>query len=104
MTTTRAPFTPDSLRALALVGRVVTDGTRVGVARHADGPNWLVVGEPTGRPAHLVTDPERARLVVLEEFWSAHSEAEISVRWHGQNWLTTVPLSKIRRGVTLTKS
>lgn len=102
--TSTATHTPDSLRALSLVGRVVTDGVRVGVARHADGPNWMVVGEITERPAHLVTDPERVRLIVLDDHWSAHSEPEILVRWHGQPWLTVCPLNKIRKGVTLRKS
>ena len=101
--TSTATHTPDSLRALSLVGRVVTDGVRVGVARHADGPNWMVVAEITERPAHTVADPERVRLIVLDDVWSAHSEPEIAVRWHGQDWLTVVPLSKIRKGVTLNK-
>lgn len=91
--TRNAPASTPSMRALALVGRVVTDGVRVGVARHADGPDWFVA----------LNDRGEAVLSVLPDTWAAHSEPEIAVRWHGQNWLTMVPLSKIRKGVTLTK-
>lgn len=91
--TRTAPASTPSMRALALVGRVVTDGVRVGVARHADGPDWFVA----------LNDRGEAVLSVLPDTWAAHSEPEVAVRWHGSSWLTTVPLSKIRKGVTLTK-
>lgn len=91
--TRTAPASTPSMRALALVGRVVTDGVRVGVARHADGPNWFVA----------LNDRGEAVLSVLPDTWSAHSEAEVAVRWNGSPWLTVVPLAKIRKGVTLHK-
>lgn len=91
--TRTAPGTTPSMRALALVGRTVTDGVRVGVARHADGPDWFVA----------VNERGEAVLTVLPDAWAAHTEPEVAVQWHGSSWLTVVPLAKIRKGVTLTK-
>lgn len=93
--TTPAPrtgTTTPSLRALALVGRVVTDGTHVGVCRSANGPDWFVVA-----------DGDSARLVCMDTPWASTTEVEAEVRWHGTSWTSVVPLASIRKGVTLTK-
>jgi hypothetical protein len=89
--TRTAPGTTPSMRALALVGRVVTDGVRVGVMRSANGPDWFVVAEDGA-----------ARLVVLDSVW-ASPRGEAEVIWHGSRWAQVVPLDSIRKGVTLTK-
>lgn len=87
------PTTTPSLRALALVGRVVTDGVRVGVMRTASGPDWFVVQDETGVP----------QLHVLESPWASSPDAEAEVRWHGTPWTSVVPLAGVRKGVTLAK-
>lgn len=95
MTTTPAPRTgtAPSLRALALVGRTVTDGVHVGVCRSANGPDWFVAQDSTG-----------ARLVCMDSPWASTAEVEAEVVWHGTTWTSVVPLASIRKGVTLTKS
>lgn len=89
---TRTGTTP-SMRALALVGRVVTDGVRVGVMRTANGPDWFVVADGAGV----------AQLHVMESPWASSPEAEAEVVWHGHTWTSVVPLASIRKGVTLAK-
>lgn len=91
--TRTAPSTTPSLRALALVGRVVTDGVQVGVMRSANGPDWFVVADETGTvQLHTIAEP-----------WASSPEAECEVRWHGTSWNSVAPLASIRKGVTLTK-
>ena len=91
--TRTAPSTTPSLRALALVGRVVTDGVQVGVMRSANGPDWFVVADGDGT----------AQLHTIDQPWASSPEAEAEVRWHGTAWVSVVPLASIRKGVTLTK-
>lgn len=91
--TRTAPASTPSMRALALVGRVVTDGVRVGVMRTANGSDWFVVADEAGV----------AQLHVLESPWASRQEAECEVRWHGQHWTSVLPLASVRKGVTLRK-
>jgi len=91
--TRTAPGTTPSMRALALVGRVVTDGVHVGVCRSANGPDWFVAQDADGA----------ARLVILDSVW-ASPRGEAEVVWHGTRWATVVPLDSIRKGVTLFKA
>lgn len=91
--TRTAPSTTPSLRALALVGRVVTDGHRTGVCRTANGPDWFVVQDATGT----------AQLHTTDLPWASSPEAEAEVVWHGTRWTSVVPLASIRKGVSMTK-
>lgn len=92
--TRTAPASTPSMRALALVGRVVTDGTRVGVLRTANGPDWFVVADQDGV----------AQLHTTDLPWASSPEAEAEVVWHGASWASVVPLADVRRGVTLFKA
>jgi len=91
--TRTAPASTPSMRALTLVGRTVTDGTRVGVMRSANGPDWFVVQDGTGT----------AQLHLTELPWASSPTPEAEVRWHGQSWTSVVPLASVRKGVTLAK-
>lgn len=91
--TRTAPASTPSMRALALVGRTVTDGVRVGVMRSANGPDWFVVADETGT----------VQLHTVDQPWASSPEAEAEVRWHGTSWTSVVPLASVRKGVTLVK-
>lgn len=96
--------TTEQLTALGMVGRVITDGTRVGVLRMVDGPDWMVVGEMVTRPAWDTSVPP-ARLVHTAPLASPFPQGAYgNVRWHGTDYLTVIPLCALRRGVTLRKS
>lgn len=92
--TRTAPASTPSMRALALVGRVVTDGMRVGVMRSANGPDWFVVQGEDGI-AQLHTTPQ---------VWASSPTPECEVRWSGSAWTSVLPLSDVRKGVTLFKA
>ena len=92
--TRTAPASTPSLRALALVGRTVTDGVRVGVMRSANGPDWFVVADESGT----------AQLHTVDLPWASSPVAECEVRWHGTSWTSVVPLASVRKGVTLFKA
>ena len=91
--TRTAPASTPSMRALALVGRVVTEGTQVGVMRSASGPDWFVVADETGT----------VQLHTTDQPWASSPEPECEVRWHGTSWTSVVPLASVRKGVTLVK-
>ena len=92
--TRTAPASTPSMRALALVGRVVTDGVRVGVMRTANGPDWFVVADESGTVQLHTTDLP----------WASSPEPECEVRWDGAAWTSVVPLADVRKGVTLFKA
>jgi hypothetical protein len=98
MDTTTAPETfptREHLTALSMVGRVVTDGAQVGVVRMIDGPDWVVATNGDG---------SEARLVHVEPVtWTAPGPVA-QVRWHGTEYLATVPMDHLTRGVTMFKA
>ena len=91
--TRTAPASTPSMRALALVGRVVTDGVRVGVCRTVNGPDWFVAADETGTVQLHTTDLP----------WASSPEPQAEVRWHGARWTSVCPLGDLRKGVTLFK-
>lgn len=91
--------TPACLKAVQLIGRIVTDGHMVGRARIVDGPDWIVIpqendpylpGQTGARILHvgLMTMPRGPQVEI-------HSA-------DGHVWTTDLDL--VRRGVTLTKA
>lgn len=98
MDTTTAPETfptSEHLTALGMVGRTVTDGVQVGVVRMIDGPDWVAATNGDGSEARLITVPAVT--------WTAPGPVA-QVRWHGTDYLATVPMAHLTRGVTLFKA
>lgn len=96
-TTTPAPSTfpsPAQVAALSMVGRIVTDGLRVGVMRSANGPDWFVVQGADGA-VQLHTDPQ---------VWAPSPTPQCEVKWSGATWNSVLPLGDVRKGVTLFKA
>lgn len=86
--------TPEQSTALGMVGRTVTDGVRVGVARMIDGHDWIAATNGDGTEARLIhTDAVH---------WTAPGPM-VQVRWHGAPSLDEVPMTRLTRGVTLAK-
>lgn len=106
MTTTPGTYpTTEQATALALVGRVVTDGTQVGILRMVDARDWVVVCDTTA-PRHEwdLSVPPATLLHTAPLPLSFPESAYANVRWNGTDCLTVVPLRSIRRGVTLSKA
>lgn len=108
MTTTTHPApeaypTTAQLAALSMVGRVVTDGTRVGVLRMVDGPDWVVVTD-TSAPRHEWDRSVPPAILFHTPGTSGASPfGEASVRWNGADYLSPFPLGCLTKGVSLVK-
>lgn len=86
--------TSEQITALGMVGRVVTDGARVGIARMIEGPDWIAATNGDRSEARLIAAPPVN--------W--HSPGPVAmVRWHGTEHLDAIPMGRLSRGVTLAK-